>query len=300
MRFGFALLLYVLLFNACQASATDSWHVVTLKTTARRYLLHEPANATKPASLVIVLHGDGGSAKEARHVSQMDSVADREGFLAAYPQGSGWMNLPPLSWNAGYCCGYAAHAKVDDVSFISALIDDVARQVPLDPGRVYATGISNGGMMAYRLGCELSGKIAAIAPVAGALDIAAPSPKEPVSLVVFHGTADAMVLYQGGKSPADSNGRVDASVAETVKRWAAFDGCTSSSRQRQQGRVLIEEYENCAGQSGIAVYTIDQASHAWPGGKRGWLFGAAPAQDISASEVMWRFFRRHPRSHGNQ
>lgn len=284
------------LLSVSSACAADSWRAVNIQGKTRRYLLHQPASVAHPAALVIVLHGHGGNARQARAVSRMNGVSDREGFLAAYPNGTGWMNLPPLSWNAGYCCGYAANTRVDDVAFISALIDDASRVFPVDPGQVYATGISNGGMMAYRLGCELSGKIAAIAPVAGALGVSNCSPKEPVSLIVFHGTADEFVRYEGGKSPSDSNGRIDPSVADSVRRWVEQDRCASSSQRQQKGNIRKEEYDHCAQNSAIAVYTLNGASHAWPGGAPGWRFGAVPTRELSASDVMWEFFRRHPRS----
>ena len=139
----------------------------------RTYEIHLPGNHApdKPVAVVIVLHGGGGNAANAERMSGMSTKADKEGFIAVYPNGTAARpNGQLLTWNAWRCCGAALDRKVDDVSFIRSVVDDVARHYPVDRKRIYATGLSNGGMLSYRLGCEAGDLFAAIAPVAGALN----------------------------------------------------------------------------------------------------------------------------------
>ncbi|HUJ70694.1 MAG TPA: PHB depolymerase family esterase, partial [Verrucomicrobiae bacterium] len=178
-------------------------HELSLKTGGRDrvYSLHLPPayDGKHLLPLVIVLHGGGGNAEGAIRMTGFNQKADKEGFVVVYPNGSGRLKTRLLTWNSGNCCGYALDSGVDDVGFIRALIDELKKTRAVDPQRVYATGISNGGMMTYRLACELSDKIAAIAPVAGALNLENCQPTRPVSVIIFHGTADEHVLYNGGE-----------------------------------------------------------------------------------------------------
>jgi len=145
----------------------------------------------------------------------MSATADKETFLAVYPRGTGRV----LTWNSGACCGYAMENRVDDTGFLHALIDKLERDYAVDRRRIFATGISNGGMMSYRLACELSDKIAAIAPVEGAQDLAC-HPANRVSVIVFHGTSDHLVPFEGGTTPFQlGSHRSDASVASSIAFW---------------------------------------------------------------------------------
>ncbi len=263
----------------------------------RRYLLHVPPGvAAQPRPLVIVLHADAGSAGGARRLSGMDAKADAAGFLVAYPEGAGWMDRHPRSWNAGACCGYAQAAQTDDVAFIRALIDHVSARHPVDPRRVYATGISNGAMMAYRLACELSDRISAIAPVAGALSVAGCAPEEPVSVVMFHGTADRYIRYAGGPSLAADDPRADPSVADAVAFWVRHNGCRAEPQTARRGAIERAAYGGCRQGSAVVLYTVHGGGHAWPGGAAGWRFGDRPTQELSATDAMWDLFAEHAKS----
>jgi len=263
----------------------------------RTYVLHLPQGREDQPSLplVLVLHGGGGTASGMPRVSGMNNVADREGFVVAYPQGAGWRNLTRGTWNAGGCCGYAMNRQVDDVGFLRAVMDEIERTFHTDPARVYVTGISNGGMMAYRLACELADRIAAIAPVAGALHYAPCTPIQPVSVVIFHGTADQHVPYKGGQGPAAREHRIDPPVSAAISFWTAHNHCASAPVVDVRGTVKREQYQGCAQQTDVVLYTIEGQGHAWPGGQRGWRFGDAPSRELSASEAMWAFFARHRR-----
>ncbi|MGB7283073.1 MAG: PHB depolymerase family esterase [Candidatus Acidiferrum sp.] len=193
----------------------------------RRYILHVPPHhdATKPAALVIVLHGATQSPESAERMSRMSELANKNDFIAVYPSGTGRdPDAKAPTWNAGNCCGYAMLNHVDDVGFLNALIAKLEREDEVDPKRVYATGISNGAMMSYRLACELSDKVAAIAPVEGAQNVEC-KPAKRVSVLVFHGTSDRLVPFDGGSTPFQVGPRrADTFVAATIKFWVRKDG----------------------------------------------------------------------------
>jgi len=274
-------------------------HRETLISDRRRRvtMIHQPPWSTESGlrPVVIVLHGHGDSAQRIRRISGMDAVADREGFFVAYPNGTGWGGLPPLSWNAGRCCGYAMERGVDDVAFRRSLIQQLIQHYPIDSHRVYVAGISNGGMMAYRLGCELSESIAAIATVAGALTTASCSPTHPISALIIHGTADHYVRYDGGASLLSRDARVDPPVSRAVSLWVEHNGCRASPQRSAHGPIVQETYAGGRDGTEVILYTIDGGGHAWPGGRRGWWLGDAPTTEWSAADAMCEFFLRHPK-----
>ena len=267
----------------------------------RTYFFYVPAsyNPVKAIPLVIVLHGGGGNARGAMRMSQMNAKADQEGFIAVYPNGTGPLEGSLLTWNAWNCCGSAVKNQVDDVGFIRAVIEKLEKEYAIDPKRIYATGFSNGGMMAYRLGCELSDKIAAIAPVSGAMNAEKPSFSNPVSVIIFHGTEDQHVLYDGGspKKTMDRVARVDKPVSYPVSFWAHHDYCQPIPKRQTFGHISHETYTGGIGASEVELYTIQGQGHAWPGGASGLRFGNIdePTKEISATDIMWAFFKKHPK-----
>ncbi len=283
------------------AHAGTTEHTVTVDRRARTYLVHLPAaSAPSPSGLpvVVVLHGGGGSGAQVEQQSGLSEVADRAGFLAVYPNGSGRLGTTLLTWNAGTCCGYAHQTNSDDVAFVAAVLDQLARDHRVDPRRIYVTGMSNGAMMAYRLGCELAGRIAAIAPVSGALDTVTCTPSRPVSVLAFHGLADQKVPYKGGESSLaglrKGDERADRSVAAAMSFWTRRDGCAATPTRSTRGAVHHDVYGSCGPGVAVELYSIEGAGHAWPGGTRPRGQGDAPAPAPDASEVMWRFFAAHP------
>lgn len=180
----------------------------------RSYLVHLPADRPNtPSAVVLVFHGGGGNAENAVRMSGFDRAADKHGFVAVFPDGSGRMQERFLTFNSGNCCGAALDEKVDDVAFKRALIMDLTTIVSVDYQRLFVTGMSNGGMMAYRLACEAADLFAAAAPVAGANNLEACNPARPVAMLAVHGTDDRSVKFAGGRSdPAlrlDTHDRVD-------------------------------------------------------------------------------------------
>jgi len=264
----------------------------------RTYVVHLPLAISNSRSfpLVIVLHGGGGSAEGTMKQTGMSAKADKENFIAVYPNGTGRLDDKLLTWNSGNCCGYALDEKVDDVGFIHALIEKLLTQYPIDAKKIYATGISNGGMMSYRVACELSDQIAVIAPVAGALNSEC-KPANPVSVIAFHGTADENVPYNGGVATKriDPHPREDKSVAFAMNFWSGRDGCAPAPQRVEKGNVVRDEYPGCVGNTAVVLYTLKGGGHSWPGGERMAFFLDAPFKEISATDLMWEFFIAHPR-----
>lgn len=261
---------------------------------SRRYLVHVPARfEAAPPALVLVLHGGGGNAEHAVAMTGMNAVSDREGFVAVYPQGYTRLKRNLLcTWNVGFCCGPAMDARIDDVGFIGAVLDDLKPRLRYDDARVYVTGMSNGGMMAYRLACDMSHRVAAVAPVAGSMGDEC-RPSRPVSVLIIHGTADKHVLYGGGEPVAklDPHPRVDRSVGAAKVFWSAFDGCVGTPDTVRTGAIEHETFKGCAQSTGVEVVTIHGGGHAWPGGAKGRVFGDPPTTELTASDVIWRFFK---------
>jgi polyhydroxybutyrate depolymerase len=246
--------------------------------------------------LVLVLHGGGGSAEGAIRMAQMNGDADRLGFLAVYPNGTGALKSSLLTWNAWNCCGYAMQHRVDDVAFMRALVARLESDHGVDPKRIYAAGLSNGSMMAHRLGCEMSDVVAAIAPVAGAMNTDSCKPTNPVSVVMFHGTADQHALYFGGDTKGffGNAPRRDRPIADVFAAWSRIDGCSPSGKETT-GHVTKETCSGGRGGSEVVLYTIEGQGHAWPGGKPGLRNGNIdpPTTEISATDIMVRFFLAH-------
>jgi polyhydroxybutyrate depolymerase len=281
-----------------------AWIVVAMSVTvggvSRDYELHLPNGRapSEPAPLVLVFHGGGGNAANATRMSGMNERADAEGFIVAYPNGSGPRPDVLLTWNAWKCCGPALDKNVDDVGFVRALVDDLARRYPVDRKRVYATGFSNGAMLTYRLGCELGDVFAAIAPVAGALDNYDCGTGPKVSVIAFHGTADKHILFGGGVpvTAFDRHKRADTGVQFAIDTWRKRDACAAEPKRERKASVIHTAY-GCADGTAVELYAIEGQGHAWPGGQKGRRFGNVddPSTEISASDVIWEFFKAHPK-----
>ena len=266
----------------------------------RTFVIHLPTafDVNKALPLVIVLHGGGGNAENAETMTGMSLKADTEGFIALYPNGSSRLRSDRfLTWNSGNCCGYAFDNNIDDALFIRKLIEALESLILIDPGRIYATGISNGGMMSYLLGCVMSDRIAAIAPVAGAMGMESCRPLLPVSVVIFHGTGDKHVLYEGG-SPlvqSDNHARTDMPVSYAVDFWVKHNKCSVTPKKSESGNVRVDTYRG--GQKGteVVLYTIIDGKHAWHGGRAPWYGADEPTKEISATDIIWEFFKNHAR-----
>jgi len=270
----------------------------------RSYVLRVPDRAQRvmsagtPVPLVIVLHGGGGNAGNAEMMSGFTRLAEREGFLVAYPNGTSRGRTPLLTWNAGHCCGAAMQDKVDDVGFMNALIDDVQRRHQVDSARIYVTGMSNGGMMSHRVGIELSHRIAAIAPVVGAVFGDEATPRSPVSAIIFNGMRDESVPFEGG-APGGVGARAwDGTPTKPAEAqaafWATAGRCSATPRREDRGGYVLTRHE-CPAPIAVELYAVKENGHAWPGGRAGSRRGDAPSDAVDATQVMWDFFRAHPK-----
>ena len=265
----------------------------------RRYRVHVPHTyaRSRPMPLLIALHGGGGDmdwqADDAKY--GLVTASEREGFVAVFP--NGFSRLPGgrfATWNAGRCCGQARDRDVDDVGFIRQVVANVEGQLSIDRTRVYATGMSNGGMMAYRLACEASDVFRAVAPVAGTDNTVDCHPARPVSIAHFHARDDDHVLFGGGAGPGafrDTSAVTDfRSVPATVAQWSRIDRCTAPPRRvLEVPGAYCELLSDCAGGTEVQLCVTETGGHSWPGGHKD--RGEPPSQALSANDAMWAFFR---------
>jgi len=263
---------------------------------ARRYLAHVPKtyDRTRPTALLISFHPAAAWPAAEQAISRWNDLADEHGFIVVYPAGSGaffgGLGPGPQIWPQG------PHTLARDVRFISDLIDKLASQYTIDPDRVYADGISNGGGMAFALSCMLGDRIAAIGAVAAAQTLPwnrCPDGR-PVPTIAFHGTADHFAPYHGGASPIAPQPFPD--IPDWVARVAQRNRCGAAPSDSQvTHHVRRRAYASCAGRADVVLYTIEGGGHAWPGGRQlpSWIVGRT-TDEISASRVMWDFFKQHP------
>ena len=312
MRLAAALALVLLWTGPGSAALAPGDHRIGLEHGGRQrsYIVHAPpaAREGRPLPVVLNFHGGGGNAASQQTYSRMDALADAEGFLAVYPDGTGRLSDRLLTWNAGTCCAYSVIHQVDDVGFTLALLADLAARQPLDRRRVYATGLSNGGMMAWRLAVEASEEIAAVAPVAGARVLKGGAPRRPVPVMHFHSVDDPRALYDGGLGPPfpmTTSQVFHSPVEPTVREWAATIGCPAEPRVSAElaGKPGSPEaghtatrylWAPCREGSEVVLWKLTGTGHVWPGGVQGYLtrlLGPSTAL-VDANVEMWHFFQR--------
>ena len=282
--------------EAADSLSTEVRRVITVDGVKRTYLAHIPASVdrTKETPVVLVLHGAGTNGPITVMFSGMNSKSDAEKFIAVYPDGTGAGIF--LTWNAGGI----GKSKVDDVKFLSAVIDDLALVAKIDPRRIFATGISNGAMMSYLLASELSDRIAAIAPIAGTMTTEKPTPSRSVPVMHFHGTADKIVPATG---PGLNTPKFITfkSVDESIKMWCEINGCETTPKVTQFPDIAEDgttvkrfDYPAKVGGGDVVYIEIEGGGHTWPGQSAIVSFIGKSTKDISANDLMWEFFVAHP------
>lgn len=272
------------------APVANSLNSLTHDGISRTYLLHVPANysSARPAPLVIGLHGYTASSTAFEGQSGLSEKADREGFIAAYPDGLRypWTASNPQAWNAGSL--YETWTGgTDDVGFIDQMLELIRTHYAIDPARIYVTGHSNGSRMAYRVGFELSCKIAAIAPHSGQMVYEPPGPPGcAVPVLHLHAIDDGTVLYEGATSN-DPNSLSYLSVETALGRWAAMLGCSASPETTASNTSYTVLLWPCPrGTPAIELYRTSRGDHQW----------LRPENSgLSAVDTIWQFFRDHPR-----
>ena len=287
---------------------------------ARDYRLHVPPQAAsgKPLPLVLNLHGATQNGQLEEITSDMDPSADQNGYLVAYPDGtriSTVLTPDPVAknaqygWNAGACCGLPITRHINDVGFLLNVISNIASRTPVDLRRVYATGISNGGMMAYTLASAASNHFAAIASISGQVELESIHPSRPVPTMEFHSINDPIAKWVGvpNKNPA-----LRYSVMGGIKQWVRADGCStvprdeppiigaSNSVSAGESATLVT-YTHCRAGTEVALWRFTGSGHVWPGSPLNtgppdtWILAGVGKGIIlvNADQVMWQFFQRY-------
>lgn len=296
-----AILLMLLAGEPAALRPGDHSRSIEVEGRERTYLVHVPPqyDPAAPMPVVLAFHGGGANADNMVAFSGLNEKADQAGFIVVYPEGSG--RLPRmLTFNAGNCCGKAAESKIDDVAFTRLVLDDLERIANVDRRRVFATGMSNGAMMSYRLAAELSDRIAAIAPVAGPMGTKDCRPGRAVSVMHFHGDADECAPFKGGRGRGPS-GTDFYSVQHSIDAWVAANGCrptpqTTRLPDRADDGTTVKEVRYASGRDGaeVVLVVIEGGGHTWPGREPRLRALGPSTRDISANDMMWEFFQQHP------
>ncbi len=272
----------------------------------REFILHIPdaIDDTMSYPLVFVVHGGGGTARVMLRLTdgRFNELADDAGFFVVYPQGV------DKNWNVGRSkqVSTAGREAVDDLGFFLAMIDELSQEYPIDTQRVFATGISAGGFMSLRLGCEASAQFRAITAVTASIPTTQQSlcdHETNVGLMVINGTADPMVPYEGGQVVVFEQERGEIiSTAETIALWAKNGRCAPTPQERQWPdhdpddgtTVTVLSYDDCELDTAVKLIQINGGGHTWPGG---WQYLSkdiigATSQELNAADTIWEFFNQ--------
>jgi polyhydroxybutyrate depolymerase len=290
------LLAVTLMLAGCgwrHASADDRSATLEFGGVSRTYAVHVPPG--HPTGLVLNLHGATSNGAQQERLTNFDAVADADGFVVAYPDGINRV------WAAGP--GADGHG-VDDVGFLVALADKLRTQYGIDPGHVFAMGMSNGGFMANRLACDRAEEFAAIAPVSGTLRSNVDcTPSRPVAVLEVHGTADPIVPFGGGKMVGRGGPSDVVAAPAMVQRWRTADGCSGEPVEDTltgagDGTVVHRfTSASCAAGTAVVFYQVDGGGHTWPDGPQ-YLPKAMigpTTHAFSASDSIGQFFAAHAR-----
>jgi polyhydroxybutyrate depolymerase len=245
----------------------------------RHFLLHVPAKYDgTPTSLVVNFHGYGSNSAQQEELSGMSAKADEAGFIVVYPDGN------QASWFTG-----PIPQGDRDRQFVRDLINHISTLYNIDPKRIYATGMSNGGGMTNRVACNLADLFAAVAPNAGAYDYSKDcSPSRPVPILAFHGLDDEGVPYEGFQTQA-----IVPAIETWASDWAERNGCDPKATiTTPVETVTMHSWTNCEENADVILYALDGHGHSWPGSSM--MYGEITSQAVNATDVMWDFFQAHP------
>jgi len=266
----------------------------------RRFTVCIPSDCRNMSvPLVIVLHGAMGNGWFAEYDSQMTPKAQKEHFIVAYPNGTGLFRRFFLTWNVGPCSG-SGWKKVDDLGFIRKMIEVLENEYDINPNRIYVTGLSNGGMLAYRIAAEMPELVAAISPVSCCMYGAPDEVTSPVSVMAFHGIKDRVIPYNGGDGSFYGYRIKTRPVIEGVEYWVRRDRCNPVPNHEEIGSVTEEIYDGGADNTEVCLYIIKNGGHAWPGGKSIAPLACRPVKCLCATDLMWDFFCKHSKQHGGE
>lgn len=283
-----ALLGVLLALSGCSAAGSaetgfpdgTSVHIMAFGGLNRTYRVYKPAGLAAAAPLVVMLHGAFGNGEQAENSYGWDPLADSAKFVVAYPDGVG------RAWNGHGCCGPPALQNIDDVGFITAMVGQISAALPIDKSRVYATGISNGGIMSYALACN-SGIFAAIGPDS-ATQLDACTAPHLISVIHIHGTADPLIPYNGGQGASVVNG---PSIADVNAFWRNVDQC--GPPDVTTNAPVTTSTAACVDNRSVVLITIDGGGHQWPGGTTFLERGDPTSHALNATQTIWQFFAAH-------
>lgn len=278
----------------------------------RNYLVHVPPQSAGSLPVVLAFHGGGGNAAGFQAYAELDVVANVAGFIVVYPNGTGPLPNQLLTFNAGDgCCGYAADQRVDDVGFASAVVDNLETRTAIDRRRIYATGHSNGGIMSHRLAAERPDLVAAVAPVAGSLDLAVFSPSRSVPVLQIHSVDDPRALYNGGLGPPfpGTDNRVQHQPVQAgLARWIGANGCPTSADTLEIRRGAVGTpnaghtatklvWRPCRDGAEVMHWRLTVAGHGWPGNvpPASELLSGPHSSIVNAGAEVWSFVSRFSR-----
>ena len=274
---------------------------------SRSALVHVPPGLGQtPRPLLLVFHGAFSTGAAMERETDFSTLADRKDFIVAYPQGIGIFGLLQ-HWNAGFCCGKAEADDWDDVGTVLKLLQVLDRRLPVDRSRVYLVGMSNGGMLVYRLAAEHPELFAAAAVMSGAVGSSEegvtrwrlPQPAKPVPMLIMHGRADRHIPYAGGVSPLKGGGRAYTSVADAVAFWREADGCGTAPQVASGTPETIEEthWGDCREGSAVVRIALPGWGHVWPGPEAiAELPATSPLRGFDGARRCWQFLDRFRRS----
>ena len=253
--------------------------------TDRTYRLYTPPDSEDAGAvpLVVALHGSGNTAESLVDSSELDAAADAGGFIVAYPQAVG------ISWNAGFCCTTGRGDAAADIRFLDQLVADVVASRRVDESRIYAVGFSAGGIMAYRLACDLAGRFAGVGAIAATMMLDDCRPARPISVIAIHVTADDVVPFAGGRIHGGATKPAPPAPA-VAERWAALDACPDARPAEVRGPVSITTWNGCAAGTNVRLVTVEGGGHNWflP------VYGP-PNGALHATTTVTEFFGLRPR-----
>jgi polyhydroxybutyrate depolymerase len=270
----------------------------------RTYHLYVPNSLTPGQSvpLLVAMHGGVGWGLQYAKNSNFDGLAEANRFIVVFPDGIGIGpdNDSTRTWNGGDCCGPAAKQNVDDVAFISQLIDTIEQSQPVDQTRVFAAGHSNGGIMAYRLACELSDKIVAVGVQSSSLELDSCHPTHPVSLIHIHGTADKNLPIDGGVGVDGISGVDFKPPLDGIHTLVSVDACPADSTttvDADNADVTTETWQPCRDGTAVEFVKVAGATHAWMGAPaQSTRLAGEPYLKLDSSAAIWSFLSAHPRT----
>ncbi len=262
----------------------------------RYYKTHLPLgfNHQKQYPVVFVFHGGLGNPDLIAQQTRFSQKADNEGFIVVYPYGTGSFDKKLLTWHTWNCCGYANKKNINDVDFVSAVIKEIKSKYNIDEKRIYAAGHSNGGMMCYLLACELSEQFAAVAPVAGCmLDTNLCNANSEVSFIIFNSIDDENIPYEGGTGSKSLVDVEKLSVELTVNMWVNKYRCYLMNKSESSAFERVYYKNN--NDTKVVLYKMLKGGHSWPGGEKIRQFADSPVKTVSATDLIWEFFKDNPK-----